>query len=230
MRIILMGICIFLTLCFGFYAYALKAEINALYAHFKNFRQQNCEFIAQFSTNHQCNELIAYKFKTVLIKPPYIKANENYVFFYQLQVEDALKLDNWLLQQAYKERVNDDELGLFSASWPKKKVHFLAQLKRYCLDKDQSCMGRFWRMHDNSHFQPKSYIVYGDDQKYWNVVQQRDFQCDENIEIDQQALKADFPSIIYQPQSMHEYHYLFCWEAERRLLRISSVITEAYLR
>lgn len=90
-------------------------------------------------------------------------------------------------------------------------------------------MGRFWRMHDNSYFQPKSYIVYGDDQKYWNVVQQRDFQCDENIEIDQQALKADFPS-IYQSQSMLEYHYLFCWEAERRLLRISSVIAEAYLR
>lgn len=38
MRIILMGICIFLVLCFGFYAYALKAEINALYAHFKKFQ------------------------------------------------------------------------------------------------------------------------------------------------------------------------------------------------
>lgn len=55
------------------------------------------------------------------------------------------------------------------------------------------------------------------------------FQCDENIEIDEQALKADFPS-IYQPQSMRESHYLFCWEAERRLLRISSVITKGYLR
>ncbi|RKG29836.1 hypothetical protein D7V32_13355 [Acinetobacter tianfuensis] len=115
--------------------------------------------------------MIAYKFKTVLIQPPYFKANENYIFFYQIQMDDAVKLDSWFIQLVHHGRMNDDEFELFSVSRPQKIVHFLPQLKRCCLDKDQHCMGRFWRVHANNYFQRSSYIVYGDDQKYWNVVQ-----------------------------------------------------------
>lgn len=88
-------------------------------------------------------------------------------------------------------------------------------------------MGRFWRVHANNYFQRSSYIVYGDDQKYWNVVQQRDFQCDGSVEIDQQALKALLPYLF--KQKLREFHYLLCWEKQRRLLRIAAVMTEAYL-
>ena len=143
--------------------------------------------------------------------------------------EDQVKFNQWYQKLDKSIVVDSDEIGLFSAAQPKKHTKILSDLTRYCLDENASCFGTRLMLNNHHIHQPFSYIVQGHVYKYWDRLKAQSFQCKHNILVDQKAMKQFFLK-RYIPDDTLEYQYLLCWEPQRHVLRISSVITTGYIR
>lgn len=234
-------ILIIFTIGIAIYLYDLVNEIGAIYFNFSKLEQQNCTFLQNFSTKKECSQLIAYKYKAISFKNNHFEDNQYYLFVYQLDKRSAIRFNTWFKQQSATQF--DTDIGLqtvkglnkvtqnnelISAIQPKIKNKVLPKLVRYCLNSNESCYGSSMRAPSNYYHQLYSYIVYGNDDAYWRVAGSKGFECKNNIVLDQKSLHQYFPK-LYIPADIRDYQYLACWEGERNLLRLSSIITLGYL-
>ncbi|CAI3128845.1 hypothetical protein MWMV17_MWMV17_01478 [Acinetobacter calcoaceticus] len=210
----------------------LVVDAYYVYKNFHEVKQQNCELIGNITKQNYCNQLIAYKYKMILFEDSRFKSNEYYISFYKLNPEAIQRLSGWLISAKNKNflsLVDNEKDEFFFAQPPAKKVWLLPHLKKYCLNSNEPCLRKRLRISDNQINQQHSYIVYGPDDLYWQIIQNKKISCKQNFSFNKEiALYQE--SKLYVPKNSIENKYLICYDSTTGIVRLTLKTTSSYLR
>ncbi|WP_454665761.1 hypothetical protein [Acinetobacter calcoaceticus] len=203
-----------------------------VYKNFYEVKQQNCELIGNITKQNYCNQIIAYKYKMVLFEDSHFKSNEYYISFYKLNPEAIQSLSEWLISAENKKllsQVNNEKDEFFFVQRPAKKVWLLPHLKKYCLNSNETCLRKRLGISDNQINQHYSYIVYGPDDLYWQIIQNSKISCKQNFSFNKEiALHQGLK--LYVPKNSIENKYLICYDSTTGIVRLTLRTTSSYLK